>query len=181
MQNNFKKFKKVPLILSILLLSFSSLVFFFLYHQTQTNDRASGELEVEWRSEVARRGELKSFDLLLKAIQKERTELDTHYIQNTDIVPFLNMIEKLGPEVGARTEVVLVDMPKDKGGLVVGINATGSFESLYKFFTLLENSPYELDFLSLNMQSQITGGELGENRMARWSADFKVKLLSFIQ
>ena len=93
MQNNFKKFKKVPLILSILLLSFSSLVFFFLYHQTQTNDRASGELEVEWRSEVARRGELKSFDLLLKAIQKERTELDTHYIQNTDIVPFLNMIK----------------------------------------------------------------------------------------
>ena len=83
--------------------------------------------------------------------------------------------------MGARTEVVLVDMPKDKGGLVVGINATGSFESLYKFFTLLENSPYELDFLSLNMQSQITGGELGENQMARWSADFKVKLLSFIQ
>ena len=40
----------------------------------------------------------------------------------------------------------------------MAIKASGSFEALYKFLTLLENSPYELDFISMDIQK--LGGEI---------------------
>src|SRR3989344_2489547 len=167
MQNNFQKFKKIPLILSTSLLLLSCFVFIFLYRQTQNNYQTSAELEMERQSEVNRQDEIKSLERLLQTIEKE-------YI-------FLNMTEKLAGDAGAKAEVILVEVPKDNSGLVVGVNATGSFEALYKFLTLLENSPYELDFISMTLETSAGGGVLdSKNPAPQWAAVFKIKLLSFI-
>ncbi|OGI75726.1 hypothetical protein A3C67_02995 [Candidatus Nomurabacteria bacterium RIFCSPHIGHO2_02_FULL_42_19] len=181
MQNNFQKFKKIPLILSTALLLLSCFVFIFLYRQTQNNYQTSAELEMERQSEVNRQDEIKSLERLLQTIEKEYILLNAHFIQGSDIVPFLNMTEKLAGDAGAKAEVILVEVPKDNSGLVVGVNATGSFEALYKFLTLLENSPYELDFISMTLETSAGGGVLdSKNPAPQWAAVFKIKLLSFI-
>lgn len=180
-QNNFKKFKKAPLIISTILLMFSCFLFFSLYKQTQDNNRAWAQSEMEWQNEANRRNEIKSLDRSLKVIEQERTLLDTHFAKSSDVVPFLDTIEKLASEAGVKAEVVLVDIPKDDSGLVVGINATGHFEGLYKFLTLLENSPYELDFISMNMQKlNIEIVSDIKTPDSEWSTTFGIKLLSFI-
>lgn len=182
MKNNFQKFKKTPLFLSIIFLTFSCFVFFFLYREIQNNSVISEQAQVAWQSEANKRAEMQSLNRLLKTIEQERTLLETYFIQSSDIVPFLNMVEKLAPKVGAQAEIVLVDIPKDNSGLMVEMKVLGHFEALYKFLTLLENSPYELDFISMNIQK--LGGETvsnGESLFPAWSTVFRVKILNFIQ
>ena len=183
MQRNFQKFQKAPLILSLIFLIFSCLVFFFLYREIQNNRIVSEQAQTAWQDEANRRDELQSLNRLLKNIEEERELLENYFLQSFDIVPFLDMIEKLAPRVGAEAEIVLVDMPKDNSLLTVEMKATGRFEAVYKFLTLLENSPYERDFISMNMQKSSVGAtaQSGEILPSTWSVVFRVKIVNFIQ
>ena len=182
MQNNFQKFQKTPLFLSVIFLVFSCFVFLFFYEEIQNNSKTSELAQITWQSEANKRNETQSLNRSLQMTEQERTLLETHFIRSSDVVPFLDMIEKLAPEVGARVEISLVDIPKDNSGLIVEMKVTGIFEALYKFLTLLENSPYELDFISMDIQK--LGGEIVSDKIrlfSQWSAIFRIKLLSFIQ
>jgi hypothetical protein len=62
------------------------------------------------------------------------------------------------------------------------MKASGTFNVLYRFLALLENSPYELEFIGVNMDNGVVLDTVGKNVAAsKWNAIFKVKLLSFIQ
>ncbi len=176
MKNNFKKFKKTPLFLSVIFLLSALVVFIFLYKTIEQNRKASVETEAAWEAEANRRDQIQALDRLLSELSGERTMFEAHFIQSSDVVPFLDMVERLAPQVGASAEVSLVDIPKDNSGLVVEVRATGRFGTMYKFLTLLENSPYELEFMSVDIQKDEGGEELQEN----WSGNFRMKLLSFI-
>ena len=91
-------------------------------------------------------------------------------------MPFLDLLERLAPQVGADAEVLLVDKAKDGSLLSVDVRVIGNFEAIYKFLTLLENFPYELEIISVDIQKK--GGEGVES--SKWEGVFKVKLLSFI-
>lgn len=182
MQNNFQKFQKTPLFLSILLLVFSCFVFLFLYREIQNNSRTSDQAQIVWQNEANKREELRSLDRSLKTTEQERALLEDHFIRSSNIVPFLDMVEKLAPEVGAKAEVIFVNIPEDNSGLVVEMKVAGRFEALYKFLILLENSPYELDFISMDIQKSNEGTVSDKkNSFPEWSAIFKVKLLNFIR
>ncbi|MEI8175115.1 MAG: hypothetical protein WCG28_04155, partial [bacterium] len=107
-------------------------------------------------------------------------QLGTHFAQSSNIVPFLDIIEGLATKVGTKAEVTSVDPLGDNAGLSVGMKASGSFSSVYKFITLLENSPYELEFVSMNIQKGIEADAKG-NVSEVWNAIFRLKLLSFME
>lgn len=178
MQSNFPK---IPLLLSAIFFILSCLIFVFLYKAINNNNRESQLREGEWQIEAQRRDEIKALDHSIKIIEEERTQLETHFAKSSDIVPFLDTIERLASKAGARAEVTSVDIPKDSIGLLVGMKASGTFNGLYKFLTLLENSPYELEFLGVDMRQE-AGTDAGGKGAAvyRWSATFKIKLLSFV-
>lgn len=185
MQENplkFKKFKKIPLLMSIIFLTFSCFIFVFFYKKLNDNKIIAQEMQQEWQTEAARRDEIKYLAKSLKAIEAERNLLESHFAQSSNIVPFLDTIEQLGILARAKSEVVSVDIPKDKNVLLIDVKASGSFEALYKFLTLLENSPYELDFTAVNIQ-RINIQTMADKKFipAEWEAAFKIKLLSFTQ
>ncbi len=176
-----KKFRKAPLIFSIIFLIFSCAVFFFLYKKTEGNKAVAEDAQTKWQNEATRRDEIRSLGRSLKDIENERNLLESHFAYGSDIVPFLDTIEKLATEVNAKPEIVSVDIPKNKKGLYAVVKASGSFESIYKYLTLLENSPYELEFTSANIQNLSTGDPAAQNSTSGWEAVFKIQLLSFIQ
>ncbi|MBP6883964.1 MAG: hypothetical protein KBC06_01900 [Candidatus Pacebacteria bacterium] len=179
---SFQKFKKIPLFFALLFLSASAYSFYYLYTQINTNQVDAEVMQNEWQTEAARRNEITSLDYLIKSTEEKRAILESHFAYASDIVPFLDTIEGLAVKAGATSEVVSVDILKDKSGLMVEIKAVGSFESVYKFLRLLENSPYELEFLSTDMQNAaVKAGADGKTTSSLWSADFRIKLLSFIQ
>ncbi len=180
MQSNFPK---MPLFLSVIFFICSSLVFLFFYRAINDNNQKSQLKEGEWQSEKLKRDEMKTLDHSVKIIEKERAQLETHFAQSSDIVPFLDTIERLAPKVSVKAEVTSVDILTDRTGLMVGMKASGTFPGLYKFLALLENSPYEIEFISMEMRRETgLGGVENKNvTVSKWDVIFKIKLLSFVE
>ncbi|MFA6273718.1 MAG: hypothetical protein WC662_00990 [Candidatus Paceibacterota bacterium] len=171
------KFKKGSLIFSILFLVFSCTAFFLLYREINSNNIESEKMFLDWQTETVRRNEISALDRSMKNIQTEKSSIETHFAKSSDIVPFLDTIEGLAPKVGAKTEITSVDVEKEGKSLLVGLKATGSFISVYKFLMLLENSQYELEFTSVNLQKSTATNLKDQN----WEMILKIKLLSFMQ
>lgn len=131
-----------------------------------------------WHTEASRREEIKSLNRSMEMIEEERASLQAHFAQSADVVLFLDAIEGLAPKAGVKAEVLSVDTVDKEAGLRMNMKASGSFEEIYKFLTLLENAPYELEFISIDMQKKI-GQTSGKKPL--WEAIFKIKLLSFIK
>ncbi len=163
---------------------FLSSLFVFIYFYTRINNNNQGVLSAEnkWQLEALKREEIKTLERSVKMIDLEKTELETHFAKSSDIVPFLDAIESFAPRAGVKAEVTSVDILENFSGLSVGMNASGTFEGLYKFITLLENSPYEIIFDGVDMHKE------GDREAAakgvkdlKWNVFFKIKLLSFVE
>jgi hypothetical protein len=174
--------KKGPLILSSIFFLILCFIFFFVYKEIDKNNKASEEAQRVWQTEVARRDEIKSFDHSMKEIEQEQALLETHFAKTSDIVPFFDILENTASLAGVKAEISTVDVLKDATGLVVGVKTSGSFSAIYKFLTLLENFPYELEIISVDLR-QVDQSDISEKQVTnpKWDAVFKVKLLSFIQ
>lgn len=167
-------FQKIPLLGAIVFFLFFCGVFYFLYNQIEKNNLEAEKINNEWKKEASHQKELQMLNRGIKMVEKEAEELEKHLAKNSNLVPFLDMIEELAPKVGAKAETASVELSSDKLNLLVGLKAGGSFESIYKFLTLLENSPYELEFLSVMFsRNQLPTASV-------WEAKFMVKLLSFV-
>src|SRR3989344_9313610 len=171
MQSNFPK---TPIVISIIFLLCSVAALFFSYRAIQNNDRKTREATIEWQREATKRDEIRQLDNSVKLIQEEKIELESHFAKSSNIVPFLDTLEKLAMSAGDVAEVVSVNILEDGSGLVVGITVSGSFANIYKFITLLENSQYALEFITSDIRK--------ENAAAsKWDALFSIKLLSFVK
>jgi len=132
-------------------------------------------------TEARRREDILALNRLLQKVADDRALLEKHFIKSSDIVPFLDMIEKLALQAGVSAQIDSVNTKIDNTELTVGLKALGKFEAIYKFLTLLENSPYELDFNSMDIRklaSSVVTGKTVDN--SGWEAIFKIQLLSFV-
>ncbi|MEI7765528.1 MAG: hypothetical protein WCI93_02995 [bacterium] len=176
MKNKSTKIFLPPLVLVFLV--FCSL-FIFLYIQTKGNIKIAEQTEADFQKEVSHREEIKDFNNSFKSIEEERALLETHFAQSSDIVPFLNKIENMASSVNTKVEVSFIEVAKDNTGLVLEMRDTGNFEQVYKFLTLLENSPYELEITLVEM-NKISIEEKNNINKKVWEALYKIKLISFI-
>ena len=177
MKNNFLK---ISLFISIIFFVFLSVVSVFLYREINSNNQKTKQNTVKWQTETSRREEITSLNHSLQTISDERTQLENHFAKSSDVVPFLDTLEKLAPKAGALAQVDSVDTPADNTGLLVGLKVSGSFEAIYKFLTLLENSPYELNILSMDIHKMEIDTSSKNIKNSKWEAVFKIQLLSFV-
>ena len=152
----------------------------FLYRQTQDNNQKTALGQVSWQAGMDRLDKITALNHELLQVADSRSLIETHFSKSSDIVPFLDSIEGLAPLAGKGTKVEIsaVALNANKTGLVVDLKVSGSFTSIYKFLTLLENSPYELDFPSVSMQKSSAVDPSSKNTI--WEAMLKVQLLSFV-
>ena len=175
------KFKKTSLIIPIIFLLFSGAVFYFLYREIKNNIETTKQLETSLQAESSKRNEIKALNNYFQSIEKEKILLETHFVQSSDVVPFLNTLESLASSVETKTEVNSINVTEDNTGLIVEIKNTGAFPQIYRFIALLENAPYELEFLSTdihNLPNQDNSGN--ESGTSKWEAVIKLRLVSFI-
>jgi len=175
-------FQKKSLVFSIILFIFSCFVFMFLYKNINNNQEKLKISQEKLQTETAYRDNARLLTNSIKAIEPERNLIEKHFIKSSDVVPFLDMIERLSKEVGSEVEISSVDIAKNNSSLVVNAKVLGNFEKIYKLITLIENSPYSLEFVSvdiknLNPQDIITNKN---NNNQKWMANLEIRLLSFI-
>jgi hypothetical protein len=173
--------QKIPLFISLILFVFLCFAFWFLYRTINNNNQKAEQETATLQAEARRRDDITSLDRLLQEVAPDRTLLETHFAKSSDVVPFLDTIEQLAPKVGALAQINSVNAGTDGPGLIVELKASGNFQSIYKFLTLLESSPYELDFLSMDIHTVSADASGKTAKTSQWEAVFKMKLLSFIQ
>ena len=107
--------------------------------------------------------------------------LDSHFAQSSDVVPFLNTIEQLGIPTGTNVVVTSVMTGTNNSELVVDLKVTGTFEQVYEFLALLENSSYEINFNSMDLHKLSLQNAATKNvGNGAWEANFEIQLLSFV-
>ncbi len=170
--------KKYLFIVSISAILFFIFIWFFifLYENINSNNTISEELEIEWQTEVKRLNEVRLLNRSIDKIKKEKYSLESHFVKNTNIVPFLDSLEKLASLVSVKNEILSVNVPSNDTSLVINLKMEGDFNSIYKFLMLLENSSYEITINSFNVTRSLNQGE---KDLKKWTADFKISLLSF--
>lgn len=178
MQN---KFKKILIFTPIIVFIVLTVAFYFLYKEIQIKNTNAEKVLSEWQIEDSRRNEIKNIMRSVKIIEQDNDLLQTHFAKGSDVVPFLDNIDSFAPKVNSENEVISVEITKEKNELVVGINVLGSFESVYRYLTLLENSPYEIEFTGVDIQTNDKGFKSDKTgKIFPWEGMFKIKLLSFI-
>lgn len=174
--------QKKSLILSIIFFMISVFVFLFIYKSIVSNKETSQLAREKWQTEFARRENTKSIADSMKIIESERVSLESHFVWNSNVVPFLDTIEKIAREAGTKADVTSVDPAENNSSLEIKMLASGSFETIYKLITLLENSPYNLEFISADLQNtnaqNISAGKI--NKAFQWTANLRVRVLSFV-
>lgn len=151
-----------------------------LYTKTNQNNQKAKLGTIAWQTETDQRDDINSLNNSLEQISDERALLDSHFAQSSDVVPFMNTIEQLGAPTGASVEIASVETGTNNSELVVDLKATGTFEQVYQFLTLLENSPYEITFNSMDMHELSAQDASVKNvKNQNWEADFEIQLLSF--
>jgi len=186
MKNNFSK---ILILLSALLFICACAVFVFLYRQININNQKAESDTITWQTEALRRNDIISLNSSLAQVANDRALLETHFTQSSDVVPFLNTLEQLALPTGATAQIDSVGTGPNNTGLAVELRASGTFQQLYKFLTLLENSPYELKFLSMDIHKSTlldASSPAGNNTSTTksdlgWDAIFQIQLLSFVQ
>ena len=179
MQNNFPK---IPLFFSITFLLCSCFALFFFYRAIQSNNKKAEDAMQQWQIEANRRDEIKNLEFSLETIEGERTLLETHFAKSSDIVPFLTTIEKSSVRVATKVEILSVNILEGNARLAVNMKVSGKFENIYRFIILLENAPYELKFISMDMKREgVQDSKDKSVQIPEWSANLGIELLSFIE
>lgn len=164
------------LLLSLVFLIFFCGTFYFLYSQIKKNNTLAEDTNIKWREEERGKEDALSLERELRLTAGQRQELEAHFAKNSDLVPFLDTIEDLAKRAGTKASTTSVDLSADGQSLLVGLRAEGSFAGVYKLLALLENSPYELQILSVDMYRE---SPLLPDPSPLWQARFIIKLLSF--
>jgi hypothetical protein len=150
--------------------------FVMLYKKIQANHKLASETESQWQAEIEHQKTVRTLVRSVDNIKEERERFETHFAKSSDIVPFLDTIEGLAEKASAKATIDKVDITADPVGLLITIHASGSFESIYKFMRLLENSSYELAILDFELKKSFTQ----TNPMITWEASLTVNVVSFI-
>lgn len=174
------KLPKTKLIAASIFMLASLGSLFFAYTLVKNKNEKFQNSQIEISSDAKRREETQQLERLMKTLEAERLLIDSHFAKSSDIVPFLDTLERMASQVAVDAEVSSVDITKDNKTLTVGIKATGGFEALYKFLVLLENSPYELSFLLMDIQTPQGAQPDPITKKVEWQGAFKVRLLSFL-
>ncbi|KKQ87315.1 MAG: hypothetical protein UT09_C0017G0002 [Parcubacteria group bacterium GW2011_GWF2_38_8] len=181
--------QKKLLLISILFFAFACFLSVFLYRNISDNEKTLERIEAEWRTEATHREDAEFLIRSIKSAENEKALLEAHFIKNPDIVPFLDLLEDSALEAKAEFEVASVNIMENSSSLVVEMKASGTFETIYKLLLLLENSPYELEFASVDIQNQNLNPQkipaspgVGKTKkeIPQWEAVYKIRLLSFI-
>ncbi len=174
-----KNFIKISL--SVVFAAIFIFSFFYILRIIKIKGDNANRLGNEVQAEADRRSKIASLNSEIKAIAPERAILETHFAKSSDVVPFLDTLQAIALEAGAPAEISSVNLNKDNGSLEVAMNAAGSFGNVHKLLALLQSSPYELDFSSVDLSRKTlsdaeakTAGPIPE-----WEASFKLTLISF--
>ncbi len=98
----------------------------------------------------------------LTSLGKDEETAASYLVLASDIVPFLEELQKLGTELGAKVEIVSVSKEKVDGRerVFVSVKITGSFSPVLRTLGAIEHAPYDINTSQMSLALSADAGGL---------------------
>ena len=167
-----KSFHKSSLVVLLLtVLGLGGVVFLGRQLQTDANQIIDSYLNLYSTSRG--KEDLEVTKKILTETMEARAKVAEAFLQGDELIPFIEQLESLEKKTGVEMKL---DEPKSGAGktpnLEISFHLTGPFNSLYRFLSLMENLPYQLEWRAVawTLDSGTT-----------WSGDFSLAVVSYNQ
>jgi|GEM_PF-2798846 len=142
-----KSSKGISLIAATLAFVVAGGIFFYFYRTIGSVNAHIGELTAQVTQNSKKEEQLRSLKALFADTASQRGAVDTYFIGQDGVVPFLERLETLGKETGVDLEVSSVSVEKSDAPQAVlekvplTLSIAGSFTAVMRFINLLEKIP----------------------------------------
>jgi hypothetical protein len=170
--NQFKKTKKTTIFMAILVVVIAVVYIVFFISIKNKNESVSlviNEVDIAIEKEV----KLKSVKSLIEDIEDEREKLDIYFVDDEEVIDFIENIEDLAGDTGVGVEVMSVDISDDRNNtpqqnsiselLLLSLKVEGSWDDLFQFILLVEGLPFKIDISKVNIEAIYSSGEKKES------------------
>ena len=151
----------------ILLIGAGTAYYFWFSHVSALSDRASTLTdEIDLKSQDSARSE--QAKSALAALSASEASIQARFIAPSDIVPYIESVERTGKSLGSTVKVASVaeDDSKPVGHLTLTLTIDGSFEDVQRTIGVLENAPIDTTLGALTLDTTPTTG----TSTAEWTA-----------
>ncbi len=134
--------------------------YIFMLQETLRHVGQVAEFAQSLREKRAQSETLVSVKHLIVDTAGARAELDHYFITTEGVVDFIERIEKIAKADGVTLVFTTVDAPKEEkviaslDRLLLRFSATGSWEHVMRFFTLVESLPYAVFVTNTRIERQ---------------------------
>ncbi len=129
----------------------------YAFFETQRLERDVLTLSADIAAKTNEHQEAGSVRTALAEVEAQEAKLESHLVPASDIVPFLESVEALGSEFGARVSVLSVSDPAEDGKIALSLSVEGSFDAVMRTVGVLENSTRASVIRSLTLDAADDG------------------------
>ena len=162
----------------------------FLFVTIRTKNRSISSKQNSIESILKADDQLVVLQSSLEETKKDRAKLETFLVDKETIATFLEYIEALGKTAGVKASVA--SLSEDTRFPVSGsevpvlrlvLNASGSWQAVYRYLNLLQNLPYREEISSVTLRNE-TGATYGADgkvidakKNHTWNGTFELAIL----
>ena len=171
------QFLSIAIVVSLVLL----FVYGFLFQVIFTTNRSLQALEEDVSTQAGREERLRAARNILANTESERTNLASSFLRENEVVSFIELVEELENTAGAELRVQSVDL-KDADDnstvyewLELAIEATGSWQEVYHFLSLVEHMPVSVFLVHARIRHVESIGD-EEAPIEPWLGSFTIRI-----
>lgn len=157
---------QIQLALAVLTLLVTLGAYVFAYHTVGKESATATALITDIQAKTLATAHVAQAKKALSSLESEEAAINHYLIQQTDIVTFLESVQRTGSDLGAHVTVVSVTNDTSGGHphLALSLQITGSFDAVFRTIGALEYGPYDSMVQSLTLDSTAT------DKGAAWTA-----------
>ena len=167
------------IILAFAILAMGSFYVFIFYLINNTKKKAL-LLEQNFSLAEKKKETIASEQNIIKETEKQRKELDSYFINQTNVVLFIEKIESLGAISGSKVAINSVDIDKSRKNILkTSLSVSGKFDELFHFLSLLEALSLEINVNRVSLSGSALVLPLTQNK-SEWNMEINIELVNFI-
>lgn len=177
------KTKQILLSTVVMIIAVPVLYIMLFINIKEKNNNVSAltnEVDIVLQKEI----KLRSVKFLIRDTLQERADLDSHFVADDEIIDFIETIENLGADSGAKIEITNVsissiekkedDQVNISELLNLDFKIKGRFIQMFHFLSMLEKLPFKIDILRVNFENISEKSRKIDKTLEPWNGFFSI-------
>lgn len=178
------------LIISIITAVFAILVFIFFMKVIKNKNEHISAVTAILGEKMREKEESVLYAERIAEIKTLQSSINNYFINIKKVDTFVDYLEQIGTNMKSVISVKNIEIPEKDGGVIsVKLLIAGTFEEVMNTVNYLENIPYQIDIIQVNLDKQPENNNENKNEVvkqknlqtATWQADVSFNILSSMQ